>query len=628
MSMEGSSSRTPEKINLPGHRRRGLKSLSTLLQIPRFGSRAEAALHSSIARALPEDILYEVSEYLWSADLLSMSLTSSHVRALLMPALYDTVVLKSSQACKTALTMLVDRPNICRHIRKLAVRPNYYLAWPKANERLDEEWVVQMLLKILDNMPLLHTFDWDGLEMPKDCLWFTLRNKCPSLKTLYTNIGYQPLNPNSTLFDFTDLTSFSLTVRHSLEETDLFPDQEQLPDRLWDMLLNKCPDMQDLTLSSFSSSTRLLNVDRLCTADAYWPKLHSLTLGSFGYNDDFELNSPSDDAAFGAFLSKHSELKYLRLSWNFKRWMSPETIPLALEPTALPNLTTFVGVHQQLAVLPQPALSSIEILDLTCEPLFAGRLDGVGGVCSTLKKLTALTSLDLWLHIDIPEFKDHSIFFSGLMESCPKLTDLHFMCTTTFGVKPLMCLAAHLPLLPQLRTFSLTKGHKYVGDDSSMLRTVLRIIRSNSKPKPGTTAVPNPDLRQINIRWAREKCPNHLKQEGTYDIIRQWDANHTRVIVGLEVYEKGITVLGKVFTRRYRYNNFPAPSRPSSSSSSSTVMRPSTSQSPTATSSGSTDVNGDERHGSGRMGRRRLRKALMLIQNKQSSSLVDLNRSA
>lgn len=190
--------------------------------------------------------------------------------------------------------------------------------------------------------------------------------------------------------------------------------------------------MQDLTLSSFSSSTRLLNVDRLCTAEANWPKLHSLTLGSFGYNDDFELNSPSDDAAFGAFLSKHTELKYLRLSWNFKRWMSPETIPLSLEPTALPQLSTFVGVHQQLAVLPQPALSSIEILDLTCEPLFAGRLDGVGGVCSTLARLSALTSLDLWLHI--PEFKDHSTFFKGLMEACPKLTELHFMCTTSFGV--------------------------------------------------------------------------------------------------------------------------------------------------------------------------------------------------
>ncbi|GAV99900.1 dna polymerase gamma [Lentinula edodes] len=615
MSSEASTSRVCETTKLPGYRRRGLRSLSTLLQIPLLGSRAENRFNIPVAGGLPADILYEVSEYLWSSDLLSLSLTSSHVRALLLPVLYDTVVLKSSRACRTALTMLFERPDICRYIRKLAVRPNYYLAWPKANERLDEDWVVDMLLKIAENMALLHTFDWDGLEMPNDRLWIALRNECPLLKTVYTNIGYQPLNPDSDLFDFTDLTSFSLTVRHSLEETDLFPEQELLPERLWDMLLTKCPNMQDLTLSSFSSSTRLLNVDRLCTAEANWPKLHSLTLGSFGYNDDFELNSPSDDAAFGAFLSKHTELKYLRLSWNFKRWMSPETIPLSLEPTALPQLSTFVGVHQQLAVLPQPALSSIEILDLTCEPLFAGRLDGVGGVCSTLAKLSALTSLDLWLHI--PEFKDHSTFFKGLMEACPKLTELHFMCTTSFGVKPLLCLAAHLPLLPHLRTFSLTKGHKYVGDDSSMLRTVLRILRASTKSKSGISSNPNPELRQVNIRWAKEKCPNHLKQEGTYDVVRRWNADHTSVVVAVEVYEKGITALGKVFTRRYRYNNFSTPSRSLSST-------PTTISTSTPSASSSSNDTSDDRRSSGRVARGRFRKALMLIQNKKSSSLVDL----
>lgn len=73
--------------------------------------------------------------------------------------------------------MLFERPDICRYIRKLAVRPNYYLAWPKANERLDEDWVVDMLLKIAENMALLHTFDWDGLEMPNDRLWIALRNE-------------------------------------------------------------------------------------------------------------------------------------------------------------------------------------------------------------------------------------------------------------------------------------------------------------------------------------------------------------------------------------------------------------------------------------------------------------------
>ncbi|KIK52077.1 hypothetical protein GYMLUDRAFT_180601 [Collybiopsis luxurians FD-317 M1] len=597
-------------MDLPRTRR----DLKSLLQIPLLGNRSTETRSTglSVGDGLPADILYELSEYLGSSDLLNLSLTSSYVRTLLMPVLYDTVVLKSSHACKITLTMLVQRPNICRYIRKLAVRPNYYLAWPKANEHLDEYWVCDMLIQSAENMPLLHTFDWDGLEMPNNQLWVTLRNKCPMLKTVYSNIGYQPLDPNSTLFDFTGLTSFSLTVRHSLDETNLFPEQEVLPDRLWDMLLKKCPDMQDLTLSSFSSSTRLLNVDKLCTADAYWPKLNSLTLGSFGYNDDFELNSPANDDAFGAFLSKHTELRYLRLSWNFKRWMSPDIIPLPLQPTALSRLCTFVGVHQQLSALPQPALSSIEVLDLTCEPLFVGRLEGEKGVCATLKMLTSLTSLDLWIHI--PEFNDHNTFFKALVEACPKLTELHFMCTTSFGVKPLLCLASHLPLLPHLRTFSLTKGHKYIGDDSSMLRTALRIIRGTSKGKFKSA---NPELRQINIRWAREKCPNHLKQEGTYDIVRRWDVDQASIIVGVDVYEKGITALGKVFTRRYRYNNFPVPSK-SLSSTSATNLPSSSSHITSVAVTTSNDIN-DGKKPVGGAGRARLRRALMIIKKKNRS---------
>ncbi|KAF5385710.1 hypothetical protein D9757_005506 [Collybiopsis confluens] len=558
---------------------------------------------SRIGQILPLDILYELADYLASSDLLNLSLTSSYIRNLLLPALYDTVVLKSSRACSVTLSMLLQRPDISHYIRKLAVRPNYYLAWPKPDGYLSEDWVITTLVLIADTMPLLHTFDWDGLEMPSNRLWDTLRDKCPALKTVYSNIGYSPLDPDCALFNFSGLTSFSLTVRHNLDESNLFPEQETLPNRLWDMLLNRCPDMQDLTISSFSSSTRLLDVDRLCTPEAYWPNLNSLTLGSFGYNDDFDLNSPADDDAFGAFLSKHTNIKYLRLSWNFKRWMSPDSIPLLLHPTALPNLGTFVGIHQQLAVLPKSALSSIEVLDLTCEPLFAGRLQGERGICATLVVLTSLTSLDLWIHI--PEFEDHNAFFKELMQACPKLTELHFMCTTSFGVKPLLCLASHLSLLPHLRIFCLTKGHKYVGDDSSMLRTALRIIKG-SRSTPRNTRLlhrggsknsnPNPELKQVNIRWAREKCPNHLKQEGTYDIVRRWDTvsgeqhsdgagggGDVNVIVGIEAYEKGVTVLGKMFTRRYQYNKFPVPAslrprRPrllASSSSSSSTLTPS-----------------------------------------------------
>jgi len=96
-----------------------------------------------------------------------------------MPALYDTVILKSSKHCRTTLRMLKDKKNrhICQLIRKLAVRPNYYLAWPRPDELLDEGWVVRMIEDISKNLPSLHTFDWDGLELPNDTLWVALQAK-------------------------------------------------------------------------------------------------------------------------------------------------------------------------------------------------------------------------------------------------------------------------------------------------------------------------------------------------------------------------------------------------------------------------------------------------------------------
>ena len=41
-------------------------------------------------------------------------------------------------------------------------------------------------------------------------------NSCPQLKGIFTNVGTRPLDPQSALFSFSNLTSFSLIVRHGL----------------------------------------------------------------------------------------------------------------------------------------------------------------------------------------------------------------------------------------------------------------------------------------------------------------------------------------------------------------------------------------------------------------------------
>lgn len=212
------------------------------------------------------------------------------------------------------------------------------------------------------------------------------------------------------------------------------------------MLSIHCPDLEELTICSFSSSARTFDIDPLTFAT--WPKLHSLTLGSFGYQDDFTL-TPPNSYALGKFLTSHTSLKYIRLAWNFKRWLSPEVVPLYLSrvstesdislqaeshPKVLPNLSTFIGIYQQLAEIPHP--ETIETLDLTCEPIYDTR---VPALCSTLKQCTALTALDIWMHV--PEEREQFVGETGflgllkdLLTECRSLVDFHFMCTTGFGI--------------------------------------------------------------------------------------------------------------------------------------------------------------------------------------------------
>ena len=226
------------------------------------------------------------------------------------------------------------------------------------------------------------------------------------------------------------------------------------------MILNNCADLQELAICSFSSSSRVFNFERI--TQGRWPKLHTLTLGSFGYQSDFSLGPPglieadddddddnnvnnvnngpgngtNNNIPLGQFLDLHSELKYVRFLWNFKHWMSPTSIPLSLSSSttpssSLPNLDTFIGIYQQLTHVPYP--EKIETLDLTCEPVYESRLPTVIPI---LRKLTSLTSLDIWMHvIDLGSGSgDRLGFFKTMLDACPQLVDFHFMCTTSFTV--------------------------------------------------------------------------------------------------------------------------------------------------------------------------------------------------
>lgn len=85
-------------------------------------------------------------------------------------------------------------------------------------------------------------------------------------------------------------------------------------------------------------------------------------------------------------------------------------------------------------------------------------------------------------------------------------------------------------------------------------------------------------------------------------------------ISSVAVYEKGINVLGKVFTRRYRYEEFSAPSRPSSPTGARASASSSHIPSTTAASNETTD--GKRRPGRACRGRL-VRKALKMLKPKR-----------
>ncbi|KAJ7488490.1 hypothetical protein B0H11DRAFT_2278490 [Mycena galericulata] len=544
-------------------RRRGLKALLQLPLFPRASGLAHniSAIGALAPRvSLPEDVLRNIVDGMSPADLLNLSLTSSHVRALLIPELYRTMQLRFSRACDSGLRMLASRPDLCAHITKLVVRPNCYLAWPTADTPLDESWVADTVALIAPKLTRLRTFDWGGLEMPRDEMWFTLRNSCPELKQLYSNVGYNPLNPESQLFNFSDLASFSLSVRHGLRDLSLpFPTPEPLPPQLWTMLLTRCAaTLTELTLTSLSASARLFDLAPLPAAR--FPRLTFLNLGTFGYSQQFALDI-FPEARFREFLGAHRELVYLRVRWNFKRRRSPDDVPgiaLALDadadadvlpsakeddaaPQSASKLTTFSGIIQQLvspaaaAALSLPGtlttLTTLTTLDLMHEPLYPFRFALLPPV---LRALPLLRNLGIWVHVkggaagaeNEGSAERNARLFTEMCGAAPGLEDLHFLCMTAFGKKPLTDLARAFRLLPRLRAFGLTKGYRY-GDESmraSAVRVwrelavpVSRVLSSRAESGSEPPEEPRVPLTRVSICWVRTACRHYLKQEGMYE---------------------------------------------------------------------------------------------------------------
>ncbi|KAJ7267016.1 hypothetical protein B0H12DRAFT_1010601 [Mycena haematopus] len=394
------------------------------LKVFSSGLKSDSQTQHDLAARVPLDIIIEIAERLTSfEDILSLSLTSTRIYATLLPVLYASVDLRSNRMCKNTLEMLLNgRPGvkITRYIRRLVVRPNHIergSQQPQTAKPLDEGWVVQSIVKLATSgrLPRLASFFWDGSEMPQDSLWSTLRACCPELRSVGTNVGPQSIRPDSELFRFDDLAGFTLTAKTLPDEWDTFllPEPE-LPDQLWDMLLERSPRLEQLRIDVSQRSRRVWDTRRV--VQGRWPQLRDLELGDCSMTGNGSSRILME-TPFMRFLAAHPKLERLRLP-------SLSSFPRAivLPPATLPNLREFSGNAAHIRGLPN--LSYIKTLSLVHQPLSEKIMSLV---CGTLKYMKSLTSISIWLHLDAQA--DHYPVFRNLFDSCPGLTHLDLACS-------------------------------------------------------------------------------------------------------------------------------------------------------------------------------------------------------
>lgn len=258
------------------------------------------------------------------------------------------------------------------------------------------------------------------------------------------------------LFKFSNLYQFALTVKtRSLEWVKCEPcivhipgsianttaagppKVEKLPRRLWEMLIERCPCLEELSLVAVAPAHRLF--DARSVVFGRWPRLHSITLGDMmlqdGAKDD--VSSIEDYQAFMKFFVNHPRLRHIAFQHAGASTVFPSSF--ALPYTALPFLESFHGPLRYLRSLPRPdnlrhlTLTSLHHTMSSFHPTF-----------SVLQELPYLESLDIWIDLSFggqAYLQDESQLFSSFLSACPLLRDLKVMCFTRPTFRIVSCSA-------------------------------------------------------------------------------------------------------------------------------------------------------------------------------------------
>jgi hypothetical protein len=325
------------------------------------------------------------------------------------------------------------------------------------------------------------------------------------------------------------------------------PPIEKLPRRLWEMLLERCPTLEELTLGGTAPSPRPFNIRHI--AAGQWPHIRSLTLGdmTIQFGKDAK-TSFQETEAFMKFLVAHPSLQTLAFQ---HAGGSGFPSSLSLPRSALPNIKSFGGPPEYIKTLPNPR----SIQELTISTLHHS-ISSLPPTCAILQGLTSLASLSIWIDLSFSSRntpRDDGGVFGMLLERCPRLHHINVMCFTqpTFHVVSVLSFF-YLPCIystsqkefsdallcsPQLRSFSLTKIYK--PNDEEMIQTANRI------------AYNNPNIQKFHLRYFQDSWFTHgggrAKQIGKYEVMAGSDGLPTSLLA----YEWGVRSFSQPYSRNY-----------------------------------------------------------------------------
>lgn len=234
----------------------------------------------------------------------------------------------------------------------------------------------------------------------------------------------------SKLFSFTGLLGFSLTTQKSLRwsrkfiflsmseslchfeliYTLAFFEGQELPERLWEMLLVKSPDLEELTLEGTCQTAQLWNIRKMLSGR--WPRLRSISIGSLSSHE-----FPSDDREMTSFLKAHPTLERIEfLNGMYYSRMSMFYIP------PLSHLRSFTGRIQQLKQAPElPSLRCLHFTDwFSPSARFADILKFVPHVTSLSVSVNFLDSINRTSCLGL---------YERLLNVCPQLANLEISST-------------------------------------------------------------------------------------------------------------------------------------------------------------------------------------------------------